>query len=260
MNRRTRARIITAVIGAAVIFGGILIFRNVNAAEPAVVSHTVLQWVYLADSVSLRGVVESTNRRYVHSMSNLWISEIFAGLGDQVHEGQVLAVLDMGGGDIVSPINGTITLVLARIGVPAAGLLFVVEDTNNLQIVTGIREFDIARIYEGMSVEIRSDATGDERFLGRVASIAPTASRSPQGDVEFAAVVEVVSTGTPLRIGTNARLNVILQHRENIFAVPFDAIGSDADGAFVFVLDEFSEFFQNNRGRLTPPAHQKGQS
>ena len=106
---------------------------------------------------------------------------------------------------ITAPISGTITGIIAREGTFAMGPLFVIEDTSNLRINTRFREYDLARIYEGMEVQITSDATGSAVYTGIITRINPAADPfSPV--VEFEAEVAVTSQETNLRIGMNARL------------------------------------------------------
>ena len=157
---------------------------------------------------------------------------------------------------IVAPISGTVTASFATVGSMGSGLLFVVEDTENLKIATRIREFDATKVKIGMAVEIRTDSTGNEVFDGIVSSIDPTALRNAMGDianindVEFGAEIAVLSTDTPLLIGMNTRLTVILDKRQDVLFVPFDAIGFDMfENAHVFVAD-----IADNRGttRMVP--------
>lgn len=145
---------------------------------------------------------------------------------------------------ITAPMSGTITAVFATEGAVGSGLLFVIEDTENLKITTRIREYDAVNVRPGMTVEIRTDSTGSAVFEGAVSSIDPTAIRNAAGDianlndVEFGAEIDVVSMDTPLLIGMNTRLNVILEQREDVLFVPFDAVGFDIFGnTFVFTAD-----------------------
>lgn len=106
---------------------------------------------------------------------------------------------------ITAPISGTITSAIAREGEFPLGRLFVVEDTENLRIITSFREYDIGRIREGMEVVITSDATGDVEYAGIITRINPAAiPYSPI--VEFETEVLVSSADTDLRIGMNARI------------------------------------------------------
>ena len=145
---------------------------------------------------------------------------------------------------IRAPISGTVTASFSTVGSMGSGLMFVIEDTENLKITTRIREYDATQVRVGMPVEIRTDSTGATIFDGEISSIDPTALRNAMGDianigdVEFGAEIAVLSTDTPLLIGMNTRLTVILDQRENILFVPFDAVGFDmAENAYVFVID-----------------------
>ncbi|MCL2620422.1 MAG: HlyD family efflux transporter periplasmic adaptor subunit [Defluviitaleaceae bacterium] len=168
------------------------------------------------------------------------LAEIVEGLGvDMANEAQLIALLrlerQLEESVIRSPISGTVTVANVRIGSPAHGVLFTIEDTNSLRIVTSMREYDATRVRAGMGVDIRTDATGDGVFRGVVVGIDPAATRSPQGDVEFGAEISV-DPQAPLMIGMNARLNVILEERHGVFAVPFDAVATDEGGDHVFVV------------------------
>ena len=139
---------------------------------------------------------------------------------------------------ITSPVYGTVTAVLTEEGASGAGLLFVVENTDDLVIYTSIREFDIGQVTEGDRVVIRSDGTGDREFAGTLTHIAPTTQRGQTGqpinttDAEFRAEVSV-DGGSGLRIGMNTRMDIITQEVANVFTVPFEAVSYNAQGQAV---------------------------
>lgn len=124
------------------------------------------------------------------------------------------AIITQGRMAIRSPINGVVTAVYAREGSPGPGLLFVVEDTENLRVRTRFREYDIGRIRTGMDVTITSYATGGE-YTGIISRIHPAANVNAQVHVpmpvEFEAEVTVTSLDTSLRIGMSTQLNIILE-------------------------------------------------
>lgn len=142
---------------------------------------------------------------------------------------------------ITSPIDGTVTAVNAVEGGSSSGVLFVVEDTDGLQIATTIKEYDVNNVKTGMMTNIQSDGTGDEVYEGKLRSIAPasvaqtsaisgTTQTSSSSDVEFDAVVDVTSQNTGLKIGMNARVDIILDQKDNVLAVPYDAVIENAAG------------------------------
>ena len=108
---------------------------------------------------------------------------------------------------ITSPVSGTVTSVVAREGAIAAGVLFVVEDTSDLRIITSFREYDIGNVAEGMTVTITADALPGREYVGVISRLNPAATASSPV-VEFEAEVRVTSPGTSLRIGMNTRIAV----------------------------------------------------
>ncbi|MCL1993051.1 MAG: efflux RND transporter periplasmic adaptor subunit [Spirochaetes bacterium] len=127
------------------------------------------------------------------------------------------AFVALGSQLVRAPIDGFVTAVFAREGAAGPGLLFVVEDTENLKVRTRFREDDVGRIRPGMSVEIRPYAAfGGAVYTGIVSRINPAAVKNELGETallgvaEFEAEVAVVSQNTSLRIGMNARLAVVL--------------------------------------------------
>ena len=111
---------------------------------------------------------------------------------------------------ITAPISGTVTAVIAREGATGMGLLFTVEDTDNLRIITSFREYDLGRVEQGMEVVITSNATGTAEYTGVISRINPAATPSSPV-VEFEAEVTVTSADTGLRIGMNTRVSVALE-------------------------------------------------
>ncbi len=142
--------------------------------------------------------------------------------------------------------TGVITAANATVGGLAAGNLFSIQDTQHVQIDADVGEADVQRIAKGMPVVIKSDATGQKEIEGAVFQIAPTAGTAAGGtQVPAAAVtganqsatfqvkIDVPTPGSGLLIGMNAIANVVMEERKGVYAVPFDALEKDANGATV---------------------------
>lgn len=148
---------------------------------------------------------------------------------------------------IKAPVDGTITACYAKQGEAGQGLLFVIEDTESLKITTKVKEYDIANVKEGMKTIIKTDATGDKEILGEVSKIDPVAVKSERGDtqsgssVEFPTEISVSDRDSGIRIGMSTRLNIVLEEKENVFGVPFDAIQTKPDGTSVVYTTEAGE-------------------
>lgn len=152
---------------------------------------------------------------------------------------------DLEGTEITAPAAGTVTAVYAEVGSSGAGLLFVIEDVEDLVVATSVKDYDVASVSTGMAVAIQSDSTGDAVYAGAVTSIAPTANKNAAGatdttgDISFATDVAVTDRDTGLRIGMSVELDFILEEAPDALAVPYDAVYTNDQGqTCLLVLDE----------------------
>ena len=111
---------------------------------------------------------------------------------------------------LTAPVSGTVTAVHAREGAPGIGLMFTIEDTDNLRVVTSFREYDIGLLSPGMEVTIIPNAAGIAPHTGIISRINPAAIvGSPV--VEFEVEIQVTSDNTGLRIGMNTGVKIGLE-------------------------------------------------
>ena len=144
---------------------------------------------------------------------------------------------DLADTEIKAPVAGTVTAVYAEVGSAGSGLLFVIEDVDNLVVSTSVKDYDVGTVKTGMPVAIKSDSTGDEVYDGEITSIAPTAEKTAAGttdtsggDVSFAADVAVRSQDTGLRIGMSVRLSFLVAHAEGVLSVPYGTVYPNDEG------------------------------
>lgn len=142
---------------------------------------------------------------------------------------------------ITAPCDGTVTFVNCTKGAVPAGMLFAIEDQSDLKITANVREYEISRIKEGMRVIIKSDAVGEE-YEGIVTSIAPTASKNPDGSDAgtslFAVEIAVTSKDTALKIGMTAKMKIVTEEKNNVFAVTYDSVAVDENGKDIIYIAE----------------------
>lgn len=137
---------------------------------------------------------------------------------------------------VITAINAVVGSAMGQSANAGTGPLAVIQDTDNLIISTSFKEYDIPNIAIGQKVTIKSDATGDEVITGHVSQISMTASSGQSGEVSFPAEIRIETSGTGLLVGMNAKANVILSQKDNIFVVPDDAIGMNEKGEKVVYL------------------------
>jgi len=136
---------------------------------------------------------------------------------------------------ITSPIDGTVTFVNAREGEPSTGLLFIVEDTDNLVVSSSISEVDINKVKYGQAVTIRSVNTGNKVYTGTVSKIAPGAKRDNTGNIEednvlYETEVIINNPDQDIRIGMNVELTINVAEKKDVFKLPREAIYTDNEG------------------------------
>lgn len=148
---------------------------------------------------------------------------------------------------ITAPVSGTVTAVYAKEGASGSGLLFVIEDTENLIVNTYIKGYDIGKVKEGLLVSVTCESIKNAVFEGIVLSIAPTANKNMYGTTDltteplFATEVEITSAQSGLKIGMEADLDFIIESQKNIFAVPYDAVYVKNSKSYVICAQETSD-------------------
>ena len=148
---------------------------------------------------------------------------------------------------LVAPVSGTITAVNAKEGASGSGLMFVIQNTDELKVITNVKEYDITTVSVGDKVIVKTDPTGDEEFLGQLSRIAPTTTLTAGGgkanstDAEFEAEIDITSKNSPLRIGMNARVNIVTEEKSGVFAVPFEALDYIDGESYVYVQEPGDE-------------------
>lgn len=136
---------------------------------------------------------------------------------------------------ITAPVSGTVTRVTAAKGAPASGPLFVIENVNALKLNVKIKEYDIPNVKVGMNAVVKADAMEGKNFTGTVQKIAPASLGAADGktigsDAEYACEILITSNDTGLLIGMNGKADIVLQKKDSVFAVPVDAVITDAQG------------------------------
>ena len=143
-------------------------------------------------------------------------------------------------GAVTADIGGTVTAVNIKEGERyAGGTIVTIQDTDALVVSAEIDEYDIADVKIGMKAVFKTDSTRDEQLTGEVIFISPTPTMG--SDVTYQVKVRIDSDTSRLRIGMNAKLNIILEETADVLTVPYDAIQQDEKGDDVIYAVEHTE-------------------
>ena len=153
-----------------------------------------------------------------------------------------------------APFAGVITAVNVEVGDLYAGAAIVtVEDLSSYVIEADIDEYDISKVEVGQKVTFKTNSTGDEELEAEVTEIAPRATTAVSSAGNSAAA-SVASTATyrvkmlirsdckDLRLDMTAKVNIIVDSADNVYAVPFAAVQTDDAGEkYIEIEDDSAE-------------------
>lgn len=133
--------------------------------------------------------------------------------------------------------SGTVTGLDATVGSKCSGAVATIQDTGALKVAFTLAEYDVGNVAVGMSARITSDATS-QPVDGRLTQVSPTTAASAgsgsaggSGSSGFSAEVTVTGDAAGLRIGMNAKVEIIQSTAEDVFVVPYDAVAQAEDGS-----------------------------
>lgn len=130
---------------------------------------------------------------------------------------------------IISPVNGIVISKEVEVGQTVAAsfqtptLFTVAEDLTKMQIETSVSEADIGKVKEGQEVEYTLDGYPDSTFTGKVTQVrlSPTTESNV---VTYTVIIEVENEDGKLLPGMTANVSIITDKKENILAVPNNAL------------------------------------
>ncbi len=197
---------------------------------------------------------DSTIASMQDSLSN---AELSSDLNRTTQQAQIDTYKDqISKGILTSTVSGTVTAVNVKPGdIYSGSTIAVIDGVNEFIIEAEIDEYDIADINVGMEVLIKTDATRDEELKGRVIFVASSAtenqasqmagmstSMNTSGNATYKIQISLDSENDRLRLGMNAKLSIITDSRENVWAVPIDAIHERDNGTkYIEVLKNENE-------------------
>lgn len=259
-----------AIACAALAAGVSYLPAAVEASVPAAVSISPTE-VYYSESVNTSGTLCYIGQGDVTSALPLVLSEFEVEEGDHVEVGDVIARVDRKASEtfisslgkvsqlaaataslstamslipeeITADRSGTV-ISTARAGaaVESGTSIATIAGTDSLVLTSAVSELNIARIQPGQPVEFTLSAYPDDVFTGTVSKIAGSA-RSQYSGAVLETVVDVLispdTTDPRLRSGLTADVRFQLSDPRKICVLPYNAIGQDEEGEYVYLLED----------------------
>ena len=259
-----------AIACAALAAGVSYLPAAVEASVPAAVSISPTE-VYYSESMNTSGTLCYIGQGDVTSALPLVLSEFEVEEGDHVEVGDVIARVDRKASEtfisslgkvsqlaaataslstamslipeeITADRSGTvISTAGAGAAVESGTSIATIAGTDSLVLTSAVSELNIARIQPGQPVEFTLSAYPDDVFTGTVSKIAGSA-RSQYSGAVLETVVDVLispdTTDPRLRSGLTADVRFQLSDPRKICVLPYNAIGQDEEGEYVYLLED----------------------
>ena len=169
--------------------------------------------------------------------------------GDKVKKDDVLVLIDRDiegmkyeKALIKSPIDGTVikkfldegSQVEPSVSPMMRVPVIMVANIDTVKVLVNVSEKYLGKLKESAEAKVRVDAYPDEVFLGKITRIAPMVDLATRtSEVE----VKVLNKDYRLKPGMFARVNIILEKKENSLIVPIKAVLSENSRKFVFIVN-----------------------
>ncbi len=126
---------------------------------------------------------------------------------------------------LTAPFDGVVTVVNARAGETASGVLVEMADLSSLQLALEVDEVDIAQVQVGQTAELTPATWPDATIPATVAAIAPEATA---GDlITYRVYLDVGESDLPLRVGMTADARLLAEQLTGVLLLPNRAIQAD---------------------------------
>lgn len=104
--------------------------------------------------------------------------------------------------------------------------LLILPDVSKMTVETRVRETDVHKVAQGQPVSIRVEAYPDLRLTGKVTLVGTLAQeeRDRRGVKYFNVTIQVDGTEPRLRPGMTARVEILVEERQDAVHVPLDAV------------------------------------
>ena len=138
---------------------------------------------------------------------------------------------------IRAPISGVVATVSTQVGETVAPTFVTIIDLDRLEVWAYVDETDIGRVNVGQKATFTVDTYTSTDFEGVVTAIRPQAEIQ-DNVVNYVTVIEIGDRqGLVLRPEMTTTVNIVLEGREGVLAIPNGAIRRDGGGPYALVAD-----------------------
>lgn len=140
-------------------------------------------------------------------------------------------------GGIYADFAGVVTEVATETGavVNEGAKIITIESTDSVRVDIEISKSDLNKIKTGQSVDITING---QPYEGEVTKISGTAKNNASGVPVVAAEIKIKNPDDNIILGVEASNKIHTDKAEGVLVLPFEYIGTDGDGDYVYVIKD----------------------
>ena len=154
----------------------------------------------------------------------------------QLKNAQMLDYATAVTGGLKADFAGVVTEMTAVEGAPvlSGGALVTVASNEQVHVTVNLSKTDLAKVKEGQKADI---TIAGKKYEGEVSFINHMATTNANNMPVVAAQISITNADEEIYLGVEAKVVIYAQKSENALLVPVEAVNSDKNGDFVYVVE-----------------------
>lgn len=132
---------------------------------------------------------------------------------------------------------GVITELAVAEGAPvmSGGALVTVASNEKVHVTVNLSKTDLVKVKEGQKADV---TVAGKKYEGEVSFINRMATTNANNMPVVAAQIAITNADEEIYLGVEAKVVIYAQKSENVLLVPVEAVNSDKNGDFVYVVED----------------------
>ncbi len=142
---------------------------------------------------------------------------------------------------LTSPIEGIVTSIdtpIAGVNITPATAVFTIADPNQMKCATNVDEVDIGKVRLGQKANVILDTYPEETIEGKIDKISFSSVRTTGGGTAYPVEISLPQNENfKFKVGMNGDVEIIIDSKEDILAVPIEAVKEKNDKSYVQIIE-----------------------
>lgn len=155
----------------------------------------------------------------------------------QLKNAQMMEYAESVNGGLKSEFDGIVTEMSLIEGAPvmSGGALVTVASNEQVHVTVNLSKSDLEKVKEGQKADV---TVAGKKYEGEVSFINRMATVNSNNMPVVAAEISVTNADEDIYLGVEAKVVVYAQKAENVLLVPVEAVNSDKNGDFVYIVED----------------------